>query len=204
MWKLYDPNVMPFITIDLFNVRGHDRTGDTLVMEPLQVFAMAANRIVERERDRFGICLDPRCRKPFGSERKNRGKYCSTRCASYVHMRKSRGKPLLKIVVAAKKGRAFFQWKMLETPRGDTMTVQEAKAHIFDRLCSQYHRNNRTNDLIDGETIRKDKNIPEDVFTWALSELDSSQIYVEVDTKIRLRLGFDGVQPCQDSTNPFR
>ena len=84
------------------------------------------------------------------------------------------------------------------------MKVHEAKAHIFDRLCSEYHRNNQTNDLVDGETIRKDKNIPEDVFTWALSELDSSQIYVEVDTKIRLRLGFDGVQRCQDNTNPFR
>jgi hypothetical protein len=84
------------------------------------------------------------------------------------------------------------------------MTVQEAKAHIFDRLCSQYHRNNQTNDLVDGETIRKDKNIPEDVFTLALAELDSSQIYLEVDTKISLRLGLAGVQQCQDNTNPFR
>ena len=84
------------------------------------------------------------------------------------------------------------------------MTVQEAKAHIFDRLCCQYHRNNQTNDLVDGETIRKDKNIPEDVFTLALAELDSSQIYLEVDTKISLRLGLAGVQQCQDNTNPFR
>jgi hypothetical protein len=84
------------------------------------------------------------------------------------------------------------------------MTVHEAKAHIFDRLCSQYHGNNRINDLVDGETIRKDKNIPEDIFTWALSELDSSQVYVEVDTKIRLRLGLAGVHQCQDNTNPFR
>jgi len=94
-WQLYDPNLMPHRTIDLFHVRANDRTGDTFVMEPLDVFAMSVNRIVERERDRFGICLNPRCRKPFVAERKGRGKYCSQRCASYVHVMKSRGKPVV-------------------------------------------------------------------------------------------------------------
>jgi len=95
-WAL-DPNLMPTRKIDLFNTRVRDESlsGDTFVVGSLGIFAMAANRIVERERERFGICQNPRCRQPFVAERKGRGKYCSPRCASYVNIMKFRGKPVV-------------------------------------------------------------------------------------------------------------
>jgi len=92
-WRL-DPNLQPFRTIDLFNIRASDESlpGDTYAVGSSDGFKMAANRIVERERDRFGICQNPRCRKAFVAERKGRGKYCKPACASYVRVMKSRGK----------------------------------------------------------------------------------------------------------------
>jgi hypothetical protein len=85
-WNLYDPNLMPTRTIDLFNIRAS--RGDTFAIGSLGVFAIAANRIVERERERFGICQNPRCKQTFVAKRKNRGKYCKAACASYVNVMK--------------------------------------------------------------------------------------------------------------------
>jgi hypothetical protein len=85
------------------------------------------------------------------------------------------------------------------------MTVQEAKAHIFDRVCSQYHHGN-TNEFIDGETVRQDKDISEEVFGKALKEfmeIDGHR-FVEVDTNRRLKLGVSGLKNCVQKTNPFR
>ena len=81
-WKL-DPSLMPFRTIDLFNTRASDNSlpGDTHIGSVVEYFEIAANRIVERERDRFGICQRFDCRNPFVAARKRRGKYCSPRCA---------------------------------------------------------------------------------------------------------------------------
>lgn len=51
-----------------------------------------ATRLIERERDRFGICKNRRCEKMFVAERKNRAKYCQPKCAAYVRVNKKRGK----------------------------------------------------------------------------------------------------------------
>jgi hypothetical protein len=91
-WKTDDPNLMPVRTIDLFNIHGHGSSGDSFIISTLQCFKIAANRIIERERERFGICENPRCRNPFVAAIKARGKYCSPRCASYVNVMKSRSR----------------------------------------------------------------------------------------------------------------
>ena len=93
-WTL-DPNLMPHRTIDLFHVRARDESGDTYAIGPIAALKVAADRIVEHERHRFGICLNPRCQRPFVAAIKKRGKYCSPRCASYVNVMKSRGKPVV-------------------------------------------------------------------------------------------------------------
>jgi hypothetical protein len=92
-WEL-NPSLAPFRTIDLFNLRAGDESlpGDTYITGGVDCFKIAANQIVERDRDRFGICQNSRCRTPFVANRKGRGKYCSPRCASYVNVMKSRGK----------------------------------------------------------------------------------------------------------------
>ena len=51
-----------------------------------------ATRVLNRERERFGICQNARCGNAFVSERKRRAKYCQPRCAAYVRVMKSRGK----------------------------------------------------------------------------------------------------------------
>jgi hypothetical protein len=91
---LIDPNLEPFRTIDLFKTRARDASlpGDTFAVGLVDCFKIAANRIVKREHDRFGSCQSPRCGKPFVAQRKNRGKYCSIRCANYVNTLRSRGK----------------------------------------------------------------------------------------------------------------
>jgi hypothetical protein len=62
------------------------------VAEPLESLLDMATTIVMRERERFGICANPRCENPFVAERKRRGKYCQPKCAAYVNVNKKRGK----------------------------------------------------------------------------------------------------------------
>ena len=50
-----------------------------------------ATRVVARERERFMICDNPRCKKPFVAQRPQTAKYCSPTCASYVNVNKMRG-----------------------------------------------------------------------------------------------------------------
>jgi hypothetical protein len=91
-WAL-DPLLTPFRIIDLFKTHNKNLRADSFVVWSIaDCFKAAANRIVDREADRFGICQNPRCGKTFVAERKNRGKYCKLACASYVNVMKSRGK----------------------------------------------------------------------------------------------------------------
>ena len=59
---------------------------------PLQSLLGIATNVIKAERERFGICENPRCGKPLVAERKHRAKYCSHKCASYVNVNKMRGK----------------------------------------------------------------------------------------------------------------
>jgi hypothetical protein len=90
-WVL-DSSLMPYRTIDIFKTRARDKNllGNTYVTSLLDILKIAANRVAEREIDRFGICASPRCQQPFVAQRKNRAKYCSERCASYVNVMRSR------------------------------------------------------------------------------------------------------------------
>ena len=68
-WKI-DPSLMPFRAIDLFNTHDSILPGDTFMGSVDDCFKMAANRIVERERDRFGICQKARLPQPFRCRKK--------------------------------------------------------------------------------------------------------------------------------------
>jgi hypothetical protein len=86
------------------------------------------------------------------------------------------------------------------------MTIPEAKARIFDRLCSQYHKDGEKNVYVEKDTVRKDKDIPEEVFDEALNEFVSDRhriVQVEIPTG-RLRLETRGLDYCQDKKNPYR
>jgi hypothetical protein len=86
------------------------------------------------------------------------------------------------------------------------MTTAEAKAKIFQWLCSNYHDKGRTNNFIDKETVRQATLIPEEVFGKALNEFADSGAHINVQVEIStgcIRLGTGGEQLCQEGTNPF-
>jgi hypothetical protein len=86
------------------------------------------------------------------------------------------------------------------------MTVEEAKAKIFQWLCSRYHDPGKGNEFIDKDTVRDATNIPEEVFGKALNEFidPGAHICVQIDiTTGRLRLGTGGLRFCEAGTNPF-
>lgn len=58
----------------------------------LDVLLGVATTVAKRERERFGICQNPRCGTAFVAERKNRAKYCQPKCAAYVRVNRKRGK----------------------------------------------------------------------------------------------------------------
>jgi hypothetical protein len=49
-----------------------------------------ATDLLERERDRFGVC--ERCEQMFAAQRKGKVRFCSPRCSAYVRVTKARGK----------------------------------------------------------------------------------------------------------------
>jgi len=59
---------------------------------PLESLLGYATTVLLRERERFGLCANPRCGNAFVAERKRRAKYCSPTCAAYVNVNKARGK----------------------------------------------------------------------------------------------------------------
>ena len=46
----------------------------------------AATDLVEKDREKFGICENPRCKSPFVAQRKGRVRFCSPRCSAYVRV----------------------------------------------------------------------------------------------------------------------
>jgi len=91
-----------YASFTLFNVKsteglgGRQRGGS--MPAAVDHLMSLATELVERERDKFGICQSPRCGKPFVSQRKGRVKFsgkvqfCSTKCSAYVRVTKARGK----------------------------------------------------------------------------------------------------------------
>jgi hypothetical protein len=86
------------------------------------------------------------------------------------------------------------------------MTVEEAKAKIFQWLCSRYHDPGKGNEYIDKDTVKYAIGIPEEVFEKALKEFvdpgGHDCVEVEIPTR-RLRLGTGGLRFCEAGTNPF-
>lgn len=87
------------------------------------------------------------------------------------------------------------------------LTVDKAKEIIFDRLCREYQKRGPGAGL-EGEALRKELGISEDLFRWALTEMTSgtsaSGLYVDRDyTGKRISLGMRGQTRCKDGVNPF-
>ena len=59
-----------------------------------EIFETTSFDLIKAEMDRLGICGNPRCRKPFVTEKKGKGRFCSPRCSAYVRIAKFRGKEL--------------------------------------------------------------------------------------------------------------
>lgn len=88
-----------------------------------------------------------------------------------------------------------------------SLTVGAAKEMIFDRLCREYKARGAGAGL-EGEALRKELGLPEDLFRWALTEMTyhttASGLYVDRDyTGKRLSLGMRGRARCDDGVNPF-
>ena len=96
---------------------------------------------------------------------------------------------------------------MTKTDRAKiNMTVEEAKAKIFQWLCSRYHDPGQGNDFISKDTVRDAIEIPEEVFAKALNEFVDPGLHdcVEVELSAgRLKLGTGGLRFCEAGTNPF-
>jgi hypothetical protein len=56
------------------------------------VFEMVVFDLLKSEADRLGLCANERCRKPFVTEKKNKGRFCSPRCSAYVRVARFREK----------------------------------------------------------------------------------------------------------------
>jgi hypothetical protein len=50
--------------------------------------------LVKTEMARLGLCANPRCQKPFVTEKAGKGQFCSSRCSAYVRIARFRGKEL--------------------------------------------------------------------------------------------------------------
>ena len=86
------------------------------------------------------------------------------------------------------------------------MTVEEAKAKIFQWLCSRYHDPGKGNEYIDKDILKNAISIPEEVFAKAVNEFVDPGAHdcVEVEaTTGRLRLGIGALKFCEAGTNPF-
>jgi hypothetical protein len=62
---------------------------------PSVYLILKASDLVKSERDRIGICENEKCPKPFrlfAAQRRNRAKFCSSKCSAYVRVNKARGK----------------------------------------------------------------------------------------------------------------
>lgn len=82
------------------------------------------------------------------------------------------------------------------------MTVQQAKARIFGRLCGDYKKNS-SNDFVDCEAIQKEEDIPLQIFHGALKDFqEEGNIGVELSLtpNIQLRLGPGGLRDCEANT----
>jgi hypothetical protein len=63
--------------------------------KPSDIFISRIFELIRDEEERLNICANPKCKKVrFVATKKNRAKYCSTRCSTYVHVAKNRGKKL--------------------------------------------------------------------------------------------------------------
>jgi len=57
-----------------------------------QAFEITVFDLIKAERERLGLCANDRCRKPFVTEKKYKGRFCSPRCSAYVRVARFRGK----------------------------------------------------------------------------------------------------------------
>lgn len=78
------------------------------------------------------------------------------------------------------------------------MTVEQAKALIFTRLCVE-HRRHQNGGLMPWRGLPEELGIPLNVFDGAMRELidTSGGLIVERDGPDRIRLGFSGRWRCE-------
>ena len=57
-----------------------------------ELFETNSFSLVKAEMGRLGLCANLRCQKPFVTEKKGKGRFCSPRCSSYVRIAKFRAK----------------------------------------------------------------------------------------------------------------
>jgi CGNR zinc finger len=61
-----------------------------------QAFEITVFDLIKAERERLGLCANERCRKPFVTEKKYKGRFCSPRCSAYVRVAKFRERAVKK------------------------------------------------------------------------------------------------------------
>ena len=76
------------------------------------------------------------------------------------------------------------------------MTIDEAKALIFRRLCSAY-KLHAEEALVKWRTLPQELGIPEDIFGEAIKALRDAQI-IELLLPIHVRLGPLGRERCKE------
>ena len=59
-----------------------------------EVFECKSFELLVDERNRLGKCANPRCHKPFVTEKIGKGRFCSPRCSAYVRIARFRAKDL--------------------------------------------------------------------------------------------------------------
>ena len=81
-WKFNYPTKTE--TVGLISKEGEVTMLQFDIISVTQAFETAVFDLVKAERERLGLCANQRCRKPFVTEKKYKGKFCSPRCSAYV------------------------------------------------------------------------------------------------------------------------
>jgi hypothetical protein len=92
-WEIAPPSKAHYL--QLTNVKkGKPIQVNLTPLKPFEIFISRVFDLIRDEEERLNVCANPRCGKRFVATKKNRAKYHSIRCSTYVRVAKSRGKKL--------------------------------------------------------------------------------------------------------------